>query len=109
MFFLVRRTNIILEQDVGRSRTLWCIGILDSLFALPLSGETILANLKRDELTLTRRFGDCRVQKFGKTVNSRFIDGYFGDSLGKHLGKSTELTRGIVELNRELNRRTRQE
>jgi hypothetical protein len=109
MFFLVRRTNIVLEQDVGGGRTLWCIGILDSLFTLPLSGETVLADLNRDELALTRWFCNCRVQKFGEVVNSGLVNGYFGDSLGKDFGKSTELTRGIVELDRELNRRTRLE
>lgn len=81
MFFLVRRTNVILEQDVGRGRTLLCIGILDSLFALPLSRDTILADLKRDELAFTRRFRNRRVQKFGEIVNNGFVDGHLRDSL----------------------------
>lgn len=108
MFFLVRGANIILEENVGRGRTLGCIWVLEFPFAFLLFRKTIVAKLKRDELALTRRFRDYRVQKFREVVDSSFIDGYFGDSLGKDVSESSELKCCIGELDRELDRRTRQ-
>lgn len=110
MFFLVRCANIILEEDVGRGRTLGCIRVLELPFTLLLLGKTTLADVKRGKLALTRRrFRDHRVQKLREIVNGCFIDGHFGDGFGKHVSKSTELTRRIVELDGELDRRTREE
>jgi len=109
VFFLVRSTNVILEEDIGRGGTLGCIGVFVFPFASLLYWKTVLADLERGELALTRRFRDSRVQKFRESVNSSFIDGYFCDSFGKNVGESAELTRCLVELDRELDRRTRDE
>src|SRR6267154_2012147 len=85
MLFLVCSANVILEQNVCRGRTLGCIGVLDFLFTLLLYGSSIITDVERDELALTRRFRDCRVEKLGEIVNSGLIDGHFGDSLGKYV------------------------